>query len=140
MTVELFDVLNAPEIPKDGRKKVLFNSDRYQVWIHGEWPGNETANHMHKHSADEMFYCLRGACVFHLPDGSKKELTPGKMVVIPKGDLYRIENTGGGYLALLGTRAESDGMQRWDAAGKPAESDTREGRQVAAAHPRRDGR
>lgn len=138
-SAQMFDALWAEEIPPGGRKRILFNSDGYHVWVHGEWPGNNH-NHMHKHTADEMFYCLRGECVFHLFDGTQMKLTPGKLILIPKGEPYRIECTGTDYLALLGSRAEQDGMQRWDAEGKPASMDTEEGRQLAALRPPIDGR
>ncbi len=139
MTVQVFDALNEPEIPPGGRKRILFDSDGYHVWIHGEWPA-VNRNHMHKHTADEMFYCLRGACVFHLADGSQKRLGPGMLILIPKGELYRIEHVGDGYLALLGSRAEPDGMQRWDRDDRPAPQDTEEARRLAAERPRVDGR
>lgn len=91
---------------------------------------------MHKHTADELFYCVRGSCTFHFPDGSRRNLSPGTMVVIPKGELYQIENTGGEYLALLGTRGEPDGMERWNAQGEVAQSDTEGGRRHKAARGR----
>lgn len=139
MPVQLIDVMNHPEIPPGGRKKIFFSSEGYHVWLHGESPpGNK--NHMHKHTADEMFYCLRGECVFHLIDGSQMKLIPGKMILIPKGEPYRIESTGKEYLALLGTRGERDGMQRWDAQGKAADRDTEEGKQLAVDRPPIDGR
>jgi len=138
MAVRVFDIAHAPEIEPGERKRILFNSDAFHVWIHGDWPGFE--GHMHKHTADELFYCVRGACRFHFPDGAHHDLTPGTMVVIPKGEPYRIENTGGEYLALFGTRAEPDGMERWDAAGRPAASDTEGGRRHRAQRPRVKGR
>ncbi len=135
--VQFFDVAGAPEIPPGGRKDILVNTDSFHVWIHGDWPGFK--GNMHCHSADEFFYCVAGACVFHFPDAPSRELTPGKCVVISKGQSYQIEHLSDGYLALLGVRAEPDGMERWTATGDVAESDTDAGRDHKAVKPRVKG-
>ncbi len=135
--VKFFDVAGAPEIAPGGRKEILVNSDRFHVWIHGDWPGFK--GNMHCHSADEIFVCVRGSCIFHFPDQPSCELKPGSCVVIPKGAPYQIEHIGDGYMALLGARAEPDGMERWTETGEVAPSDTDAGRQNKAAKPRIKG-
>ena len=138
MDVQFFDIAGAPEIEPGGRKRILVDAERFHVWIHGDWPGFK--GNMHKHTADEFFACVHGSCTFHFPDGSKHDLNPGTCVVIPKGEAYQIEHTGEGYLALLGARGEPDGMERWNAAGGIAESDTEGGRRHKAAKPRKPGK
>ncbi len=135
--IKFFDVAGAPEIAPGGRKEILVDSAHFHVWIHGDWPGFK--GNMHCHSADEFFYCVRGRCVFHFPDQPSRELKPGSCVVIPKGQSYQIEHLSDGYLALLGARAEPDGMERWTETGVVAESDTEGGRSHKAAKPRRPG-
>lgn len=123
--VKFFDIAGALEIQPGERKEILFDADQFHVWIHGDWPGFK--GNMHKHTADEFFFCVRGSCTFHFPGGAKRDLTPGTCVIIPKGEPYQIENTGGEYVALLGARAEADGMERWTANGGIADSDTEGG-------------
>jgi uncharacterized cupin superfamily protein len=73
---------------------------------------------MHKHTADQQFYCVKGVCTFHFPDGSSRALTPGMLVTIPAGQLYQLDNTGDEYMILLGARAEPAGNPRFSATGK----------------------
>jgi quercetin dioxygenase-like cupin family protein len=49
---------------------------------------------MHKHTADQQFYCVKGECTFHFPDGSARKLTPGMLVTNPARQLYQLDNTG----------------------------------------------
>jgi len=50
--------------------------------VHGEY-------HWHKHdNEDEFFYVVSGQLLIDLKDGTI-DLTPGKAVVIPKGEMHR---------------------------------------------------
>lgn len=111
MAVELIDVLKEPELKLGHSKKVLFGSDHFHTWIHGDWPG--TKGPMHKHTADQFFYCAQGECTFHFPDGSSTAIQPGQMMVIPKEHYYQLDNTGDEYMVLLGARAEAPNKPRF---------------------------
>ncbi|MEK6602462.1 MAG: cupin domain-containing protein [Candidatus Binatota bacterium] len=111
MPVEFIDLLNLPELEIGHSKKVLFSSDHFHTWIHGDYPG--TKGPMHKHTADQQFYCVKGECTFHFPEGSSRKLTPGMLVTIPAGQFYQLDNTGDEYMILLGARAESAGKPRY---------------------------
>jgi uncharacterized cupin superfamily protein len=70
---------------------------------------------MHKHTADQQFYCVQGQCTFHFPDAPSRALNPGMLVTIPAGQLYQLDNTGDEYMILLGARAEPAGNPRFSA-------------------------
>ena len=40
------------------------------------------------------------------------------MILIPKGNLYQLDNTGNEYLVLLGSRGEPSGKARFGAKGE----------------------
>ncbi len=111
MAAEFIDVAKAPHLEKDYGKKILFNSNGFHTWIHGDYPGDKGV--MHKHTADQTFYCIEGECTFHFPDDTSRKLTPGMMVHIEAGSFYQLENTGEGYMALLGNRAENGKNPRY---------------------------
>jgi len=111
MSVEFIDLLDLPELEIGCSKKVLFTSDHFHTWVHGDYPG--TKGPMHKHTADQQFYCVRGECTFHFPDAPSRKLTPGVLVTIPAGQLYQLDNTGDEYMILLGARAEPAGNPRF---------------------------
>ena len=111
MSVEFIDLLDLPELEIACSKKVLFTSDHFHTWVHGDYPG--TKGPMHKHTADQQFYCVRGECTFHFPDAPSRKLTPGVLVTIPAGQLYQLDNTGDEYMILLGARAEPAGNPRF---------------------------
>lgn len=111
MAVEFIDVAKAPHLEKDSGKKILFNSNGFHTWIHGDYPGDKGV--MHKHTADQTFYCIEGECTFYFPDDTSRKLTPGMMVHIEAGSFYQLENTGEGYMALLGNRAENGKNPRY---------------------------
>ena len=46
---------------------------------------------MHWHTADQAFYGLQGECYINFPDGTRQSITPGVLVVIPKGQYYQQE-------------------------------------------------
>lgn len=104
MAAEFIDLLKLEELDIGHSKKVLFTSNQFHTWIHGDYPG--TKGPMHKHTADQQFYCIKGQCTFHFPDGSSRALDPGMLVTIPAGQLYQLDNTGDEYMLLLGARAE----------------------------------
>ncbi len=66
MPAEFINILNLPELDIGHSKKVLFTSDHFHTWVHGDYPG--TKGPMHKHTADQQFYCVKGECTFHFPD------------------------------------------------------------------------
>lgn len=104
------DVKNQPPLTGHSTKEVLFSSDHYHVWVHVDEPGKKGP--MHKHTADQLFYCAQGECTFHFPNGESEKLQPGMAVVIPKGQLYQLHNTGAAPMILLGSRAEAHGKAR----------------------------
>ena len=98
-------------------KGTLFSSDHYHVWVHVDTePGKQGP--MHKHSADEIFYCVQGECTINFPNGDSGKLKPGMLVVIPKGQFYQLNNTGSENMILLGSRGEPSGKQRHSEGGK----------------------
>jgi mannose-6-phosphate isomerase-like protein (cupin superfamily) len=114
MAAEFIDIANLTELDIGHSKKVLFTSDHFHTWIHGDYPG--TKGPMHKHTADQQFYCIKGECTFHFPHAPSRALTPGMLVTIPAGQLYQLDNTGDEYMLLLGARAEPAGKPRFSAA------------------------
>ncbi len=123
MAVEFFDVMHEPELEAGHSKKVLFSSDHFHTWIHGDYPG--TKGPMHRHTADEIFYCAQGECTFTFPDGTRKALKAGHVVVVPKGEFYELENTGDEYMILLGCRAEPHKKPRFGRKGEAVGANTR---------------
>jgi predicted metal-dependent enzyme (double-stranded beta helix superfamily)/mannose-6-phosphate isomerase-like protein (cupin superfamily) len=111
MPAEFINILDLPELEIGHSKKVLFSSEHFHTWIHGDYPG--TKGPMHKHTADQQFYCIKGECTFHFPDGSARKLLPGMLVTIPAGQLYQLDNTGDEYMILLGARAEPAAKPRF---------------------------
>lgn len=120
MTVQFADVVGQKKLRLGHSKRVLIRTPDFHVWVHADEPG--TKGPMHTHTADETFYCLQGECTFTLMEASgkryKRKLTPGMIVMIPKGDFYQLHNTGDDYLVLLGTRGETDKLPRFGKAGE----------------------
>jgi mannose-6-phosphate isomerase-like protein (cupin superfamily) len=111
------DIANQPPLTGHSTKGTLFSSDHYHVWVHiDSEPGKKGP--MHKHSADEIFYCVRGECTIHFPDGDSEKLKPGMLVVIPKDQYYQLHNTGSENMILLGSRGERSGKERHNEGGK----------------------
>ena len=104
------DIASHPPLTGHSTKDVLFNSEHYHVWVHIDEPGKKGP--MHKHSADEIFYCVRGECTIHFPNDESEKLKTGMVVTIPKEQLYQLHNTGSEDMILLGTRAEAAGKAR----------------------------
>ena len=109
MAVQFMDLLEEPELQIGHSKKVLFSSDHFHTWIHGDYPG--TKGPMHSHTADQIFYCVQGQCTFHFPDRESQAINPGQMVLIPKGHHYQLDNTGDEYLILMGSHGRT-GLER----------------------------
>lgn len=120
MTVQFADVVGQKKLRLGHSKRVLIRTPDFHVWVHADEPG--TKGPMHTHTADETFYCLQGECTFTLKEASgkryKRKLTPGMIVMIPKGDFYQLHNTGDDYLVLLGTRGETDKLPRFGKEGE----------------------
>lgn len=120
MTVQFADVVGQKKLKLGHSKRVLIRTPDFHVWVHADEPG--TKGPMHTHTADETFYCLQGECTFTLKEASgkryKRKLTPGMIVMIPKGDFYQLHKTGDDYLVLLGTRGETDKLPRFGKAGE----------------------
>lgn len=129
MSAKFVDVQNYPLLPTGHSKKVLHDGDHFHVWIHGDMPG--TIGPMHRHTADQIFYCLQGECTFHFPEEPSQKLTPGMVVIVPKGQFYQLDNTGEQYMILLGSRAEKMGNPRF---GKKNEVVTEGGKIPEKAH------
>jgi mannose-6-phosphate isomerase-like protein (cupin superfamily) len=111
MTVTFHNLTKLKKLPLGHSKKVLADTADSHVWIHGDYPG--TQGPMHRHTADEIFYCVQGECTFTLDGGRREKLKPGMVVFIPKGDYYKLENTGHEYLILLGMRSEPSKLARF---------------------------
>jgi mannose-6-phosphate isomerase-like protein (cupin superfamily) len=111
------DIANQPPLTGHSTKGTLFTSDDYHVWVHIDAePGKKGP--MHKHSADEIFYCVQGECTIHFPNGDSEKLKPGMLVVIPKDQFYQLHNTGSDNMILLGSRGEGQGKTRHNEGGK----------------------
>jgi mannose-6-phosphate isomerase-like protein (cupin superfamily) len=133
MAVTFHNLAKLKKLPLGHSKKVLADTDDSHVWIHGDYPG--TQGPMHRHTADEIFYCVQGECTFTLETGKREKLRPGMVVFIPKGDYYKLENTGTDYLILLGMRSEPSKLARFDPKGEVTGANTwaLENRSVIAA-------
>jgi mannose-6-phosphate isomerase-like protein (cupin superfamily) len=111
------DIKNQPPLTGHSTKGTLFTSDHYHVWVHIDAePGKKGP--MHKHSADEIFYCVQGECTIHFPNGDSEKLKPGMLVVLPKDQFYQLHNTGSENMILLGSRGEPSGKERHSEGGK----------------------
>ena len=122
MTVTFHNLTKLKKLPIGHIKKVLADTDDSHVWIHGDLPG--TQGPMHRHTADEIFYCVQGECTFTVGKGKRTALKPGMVVFIPKGDFYKLENTGTEYLILLGMRSEPSKLARFGTKGEVTGANT----------------
>jgi mannose-6-phosphate isomerase-like protein (cupin superfamily) len=110
------DIKDQGPLSGHSTKGTLFTSDGYHVWVHiDSEPGKKGP--MHKHSADEIFYCVQGECTIHFPNGESGKLKPGMVVILPKDQFYQLHNTGSENMILLGSRAEGQGKKRHDERG-----------------------
>ncbi len=119
MPVKRIDVNEHPATKGQGsdkNKKLLFNSDSSHVWIHHSDPGDRGP--MHKHTADQTFFGIKGECVLNFPDGTKLSLTPGVLAIIPKGQYYQQEAPSRTGYVFLGTRAETYENSRFGIEGQ----------------------
>lgn len=111
------DIKNQDPLAGHSTKGTLFSSNNYHVWVHiDSEPGKKGP--MHKHSADEIFYCVQGECTIHFPNGESEKLKEGMLVVLPKDQFYQLHNTGDVNMILLGSRGEPSGKERHSEAGK----------------------
>jgi quercetin dioxygenase-like cupin family protein len=119
MPAKRIDVNQHPALKGAGagkHERLLFNSDNYHVWIHHSISGDKGP--MHRHTADQAFYGLQGECLIDFPDGTSQSITPGVMVVIPKGQYYQQEAPGYTGYVFLGSRAESYANSRFGPEGQ----------------------
>jgi mannose-6-phosphate isomerase-like protein (cupin superfamily) len=116
MAATFVDLVKLKKLPLGHSKKVLADTADSHIWIHGDAPG--TQGPMHRHTADEIFYCVQGECTFRFPTGKPRKLKPGMVVFLPKGDFYQLENTGTDYLILLGMRSEPSKLARFGSKGE----------------------
>lgn len=137
MAAEFIDIGKEPRLDKGHGKRILFNSEGFHTWIHGDYPGDKGL--MHKHAADQTFFCVQGECTFHFTDGTSRKLTPGMIVHIEAGTLYQLENTGDDYMLLLGNRAENGKNPRYLSSGKKV-ARNRSAEQVAAMEAAKAGK
>ena len=122
MAVTFHDLRKLKKLPLGHSKKVLADTKDSHIWIHGDDPG--TQGPMHRHTADEIFYCVQGECTFTLSGGRRQKLKPGMVVFIAKGDYYQLDNTGTDYMILLGMRSEPSKLARFGAKGETVGENT----------------
>jgi len=119
MPAKRIDVNEHPALKGAGagkHERLLFNSDNYHVWIHHSVPGDKGP--MHRHTADQAFYGLQGECFINFPDGTRQSITPGVLVVIPKGQYYQQEAPSHTGYVFLGSRAETYSNSRFGPEGQ----------------------
>jgi mannose-6-phosphate isomerase-like protein (cupin superfamily) len=132
MSWKVIDVNNLPTREKPGGKRILYSSDGFHMWLHTDEPGMvrgrieaNGAQELHRHYADEMFFCLQGELTIRFADPEGVEVVPaGAFVVVPAGQLYSLENTSSETMILLGSRAEAHDVPRAGDQGQPIETAT----------------
>jgi mannose-6-phosphate isomerase-like protein (cupin superfamily) len=106
MAITVVDPVTHPEKVGEAGKILLHDSPNFHCWIYGpNAPGSEGP--MHKHTADQVYVCVKGQATFVFLDHPEQVLTPGMTVIIPAGEFYQIDNRGAEESFLIGTRAES---------------------------------
>jgi mannose-6-phosphate isomerase-like protein (cupin superfamily) len=120
MPVKRIDVSEHPSVKGivglGKHNNLLFNSATSHVWIHNSPAGDKGP--MHRHTADQTFYGLEGECWLNFPDGTRQSITPGVLVVIPKGQYYQQEAPSHTGYVFLGTRAETYENSRYGPEGQ----------------------
>jgi mannose-6-phosphate isomerase-like protein (cupin superfamily) len=105
---------------ESGGKRILYSSETFHMWMHTDEPGmlrgrivEGGAQELHRHFADEVFYCVQGELTIRFGEPEGIEVVPaGAFVVVPAGQLYSLENTGSETMILLGARAEAHNVGR----------------------------
>jgi mannose-6-phosphate isomerase-like protein (cupin superfamily) len=98
------EIYNTAEFAHDAKKRtVVMNTNRFHVWIHYYKP--DQSDEMHCHNQDQTFQIVEGECTMSFPDGGEATLTPGMLATITGGSFYRLHNTGGAPLIMIGTRS-----------------------------------
>jgi mannose-6-phosphate isomerase-like protein (cupin superfamily) len=152
MSWKVVDVAHLPTKEQEGGKRVLYSSETFHMWLHTDDPGTVRGQildggtqELHRHFADEVFYCLEGELTIRFADPVGVEVVPrGAFVVVPAEQLYSLENTGSGTMILLGARAEAHDTPRRGDQGEPVATNVHEWavdqteteRAIAASHPR----
>ena len=132
MAWKVVDVNNLPSRETPGGKRILYSSDSFHMWLHTDPPGvlrgkvdEHGVQELHRHYADEMFYCLQGELTIRFADPEGVEVVPaGSFVVVPAGQLYSLENTSDENMILLGSRAEAHDIPRAGEHGEPIATTT----------------
>ncbi len=97
-------------LPRQGIH-LLFDTEHFHTWVHNVLPGSPSGP-MHKHTAEEQIYCVQGEGVYHFDDGTSGSISPGVLVTIPAGQLYRLDLVGDQPMILIGARAEASAKPR----------------------------
>jgi mannose-6-phosphate isomerase-like protein (cupin superfamily) len=128
MSWKVVDVNNLPSREHSGGKRILYSSEGYHMWLHTDPPGllrgrvENGVQELHKHYADEMFFCLQGELTIRFGEPEGVEVVKaGSFVVVPAGQLYSLENSGDETMILLGSRAEAHDIPRMGDEGEPIE-------------------
>ncbi|MSQ23543.1 MAG: cupin domain-containing protein [Chloroflexi bacterium] len=131
MAWKKIDVEHLPSREHSGGKRIMYSSDTFHMWLHTDPVGvlrgrvENEAQELHKHFADEMFFCLQGELTIRFADPEGEEVIPaGAFVVVPAGQLYSLENTGSETMILLGSRAEAHDAPRMGDEGEPIQRGT----------------
>ena len=101
MPIEIYDTLAFAHEAK--RRKNVFDTSRFHAWIH--YYKVDQQDEMHCHNQDQTFHIVEGECTMSFPDGGQAVLTAGMLATITGGSFYRLHNTGGKPLVMVGTRS-----------------------------------
>jgi hypothetical protein len=120
MPAKRIDINEHPGMKSAGAGKhdrLLFNSDNFHVWIHNSVPGRQGTRCTDIRRI-KAFYGLQGECLINFPDGTRQSITPGVLVVIPKGQYYQQEAPSHTGYVFMGSRAETYSNSRFGPEGQ----------------------
>ena len=103
MPIEIYDTVKFGLETK--RRTNVLNTNRFHAWIH--YYKVDQQDEMHCHNQDQTFQIVEGECTMSFPDGGQAVLGPGMLATITGGSFYRLHNTGGKPLVMIGTRSGS---------------------------------
>ena len=102
MGIQVIDCLDVARETK--ARTVVMNTRKMHAWVH-YYPNPGDHDDMHCHNEDQTFYCIKGQCTMHFPDGEKAVLDPGMAALITGGSFYLLENSGDEPMILMGNRS-----------------------------------